>query len=293
MPVFPFGRGVVLSVVRNKVMLTKEERALLEGVFADGKLRELTLQKAGTIALQTKLRLRAVEWFALDSGICPSRYRRNIGAFGVGGQKRLLESKVVIVGLGGLGGCLLEELARAGVGQIVAVDPDVFDETNLNRQLLASEETVGRKKVDEAESRSKKVNRAVAFTGFAVSLEQVAEAVWRDADLVFDCLDNIEGRFGLEERCSSADVALVHGAVAGWYGEVGVVWPGSGMLKKVYKGQGRGIEEDVGAVGFTAATAASLMAAKGVGILTGKITGKEQKMLYFDLLEDEWQTIEF
>ena len=274
-------------------MLTKEERALLERVFAEKRSGELRLQEAQSIASQTKLPLRAIDWFALDSGICPSRYRRNIGAFGIAGQKRLLESKVVIVGLGGLGGCLLEELARAGVGQIVAVDPDVFDETNLNRQLLACEETMGRRKVNEAESRLKKVNSAVAFTGFAVSLDRLAEEVWRDADLVFDCLDNIEGRFGLEERCSAADVALVHGAVAGWYGEVGVVWPGSGMLKKVYKGQRRGIEEDVGAVGFAAATAASLMAAKGVGILTGKITGKEQKMLYFDLLEDEWQTIEF
>ncbi len=274
-------------------MVTKEERGLLKRVFPEKRSGELALQKAATIASRTKLPLRAVEWFALDTGICPSRYQRNIGAFGIEGQKRLLESKIVIVGLGGLGGCLLEELARAGVGEITAVDPDVFDETNLNRQLLATEEMVGAKKVDEAESRLKKVNRAVAFTGFSVSLEQVAESVWRDADLVFDCLDNIEGRFVLEERCSAADVALVHGAVAAWYGEVGVVWPGSGMLKKVYKGQGRGIEEDVGAVGFTAATAASLMAAKGAAILTGKITAKEQKMLYFDLLEDEWQTIEF
>jgi len=274
-------------------MLTEKQKSILEQVFAAEGAKELTLKEAGKIAAEAKTPLKAVEWFALQKGILPCRYQRNIGSLGIKGQSKLLESKVIVVGLGGLGGFLVEELARAGVGRITTVDGDVFDESNLNRQMLADEENLGGKKAAEAEKRIKKVNRAVEFVGFAELLDKVAEEIWRNADLVFDCLDNIEDRLKLEQKCSAADVAFVHGAIAGWYGEVGVVWPGSGALEKIYKSQRKGLEQELGTPAFTAATAASLMAAEGVKILTGKKTGREQKVLLFDLLENEWQSVTF
>lgn len=274
-------------------MLTEEQKALLDRAFRKHSSHELTLQQAHKIATQTNLPLRAVEWFALQKAIVPCRYQRHIGSLGIAGQKKLLESKAVLVGLGGLGGYVLEELARAGLGRIVGIDPDEFEETNLNRQLLARQDNLGRKKVDEAGDRLRKVNKAVQFLGYATSLEQLADEIWRDADLVFDCLDNIKDRLTLAKKCSTANVPLVHGAIAGWYGQVAVVWPGTAMLERIYKDQRKGIEQSLGNPPFTAATAASIMVAEAIKILTGKTAGKENEMLFFDLLENEWQTLTF
>lgn len=274
-------------------MLTEKERELLEQVFVNGGPKKLSLQRTGEIAKQATVSVRAVEWFALDKGVVPGRYQRNIGSLGIEGQKKLLESKVVVVGLGGLGGQVVEELTRVGVGRIVGVDKDVFEESNLNRQLFAEESNLGKEKAAEVKGRIERINRAVEFEGLTVSLEELGDEVWCDAGLVFDCLDNIEDRLVLAKRCSMANVPLVHGAIAGWYGEVGVIWPGTEMLEKIYRSQKSGIEQDIGTPPFTAAVAASLMVAKGIRILTGKNVRKERKMLFFDLLEDEWQRIVF
>jgi len=274
-------------------MLTEEEKALLERVFAAEGIKELTTRQTEKIASQTKIAQALVEQFALSKGIKPLRYQRNIGVFGRAGQSSLLGKTVVIVGLGGLGGHVLEQTARAGVGHIIGIDPDVFEETNLNRQLLCSHATLGCKKVSQAETHLKKINPAVEFTGHPLQLDRIAPDLWQGADLVFDCLDNIEDRLALAGRCSKADVPLVHGAVAGWYGQVGVIWPGAGTLEKIYSRQQRGIEQRLGTPPFTAAVVASLMVAKGIRLLLGRCDRKENRLLFFDLLEDDWQTVDF
>lgn len=255
--------------------------------------KELTLRRAEAIAAETNVPLRAVEWAALDSGIIPLRYQRHMGCVSVAGQKKLLESTVTVIGLGGLGGHVVEQLARAGVGRIIGVDPDVFDETNLNRQLLSSPGNLGEKKTDQARERLESVNRAVEFTAHAVPLADLSADVFQQADLAVDCLDNIENRLALAEACSRAKIPLVHGAIAGWYGQVGVIWPGSGMLERVlHKRQGRGIEQGLGNPPFTAAVAASLMAAEVVKVLTRSDEPRRQALLFFDLLANEWQTLD-
>jgi molybdopterin/thiamine biosynthesis adenylyltransferase len=273
-------------------MLTENDKALLERAFAGEASKELSVEQADGIAARTKIGLRMVEAFALEKGIVPCRYQRNVGSIGVEGQRELLGKKVIIVGLGGLGGYVLEELARAGVGQITGVDPDVFDETNLNRQLLCEEGNLGKEKVSEAQKRLRKINKAVELEGFAVPLDKLTDEIWRDADLVFDCLDNIEDRLKLVNKCSAANVPLVHGAIAGWYGQVGVVRPGAEMLAKIYKSH-KGVEENTGTPPFTAAVAASVMAAKGIKLLTRPDPTRKEELLLFDLLEDDWQKVTF
>ncbi|MHC4640667.1 MAG: HesA/MoeB/ThiF family protein [Planctomycetota bacterium] len=273
------------------MILTNREKILLDQAFAGIDSKELTLQQTEKISAQTRIPLREIEWFALDHGFLPLRYQRHIGSLGIEGQMKLLESRVIVVGLGGLGGYVVEELARAGLGQIVGVDPDVFEESNLNRQLLSEEGNLGMKKAEQTSARLTKVNKAVEFTGYSASFEKVPEEIWNHADLVFDCLDNIEDRLILAKRCSTANIVLVHGAIGGWYGEVALVWPGTGMLEKIYQRRGQGIERDLGNPSFTAAVAASLMVAEGVKILIKKDLEKESKVLFFDLLEGEWQYI--
>ena len=272
-------------------MISSEEEKLLEPYFAECEDSEIALQQAESISSETGICLRKVEWFAIKKGFAPRRYLRNMGTFSYSGQLKLLESTVVLVGLGGLGGQLIEQLGRAGVGEIIAVDPDVFDETNLNRQLLSNETNLGKEKTNEAKERLGKINKAVEFTGFRCRLNELPDEVWKKADLVFDCLDNIDDRLVLAQKCSESNCPLVHGAIAGWYGEVGVVWPGSEMLAKHYQGQHEGLEKELGTPPFTAAVAANLMGAKGCQILMGKHQSEQSTIHFFDLLEDDWENI--
>jgi len=272
-------------------MISAEEERLLEPYFAGCKASDITMEQVESISAQTRICLRKVEWFAIKKGIAPQRYLRNLGTFSCKGQLNLLESTVVLVGLGGLGGQLVEQLGRAGVGKIIAVDPEVFDETNLNRQLLSNMTNVGRGKTNEAKERLEKINKAVEFIGFQCRFDQLQDDIWEKADMVFDCLDNIDDRLVLAQKCSASNCPLVHGAIAGWYGEVGVFWPGSEMLQKHYKGRHEGLEKELGTPPFTAAAAASLMAAKGCQILMGKYKSEQSTMHFFDLLEDDWENI--
>jgi len=272
-------------------MLTDAERKRLDTYFSPQTGRELTLRRAERIAAETNTSLRAVQWFALQKGIVPACYQRNVGTVGIEGQSRLLESRALVVGLGGLAGHVVEQLARVGVGRIVGVDPDVFEETNLNRQPLCRTNNLGCSKVHEARQRLLQVNPAVEFTGHSLPLQRLPEAAYGAADVVFDCLDNVRDRLALAGKCSQADVPLVHGAIAGWYGQVGVIWPGTAMLGRIYQPQSKGIEQDLGNPAFTAALAAGLMVAEGVKLLTAKRPDRQARLLFFDLQENEYHTI--
>ena len=111
------------------------------------------------------LGLAEVEQHALEAALLPGRYRRNRETVSSADQLTLFRSRVAVVGCGGLGGYLVEQLARLGVGTLVLLDPDVFEEHNLNRQLLSSPEHLGRAKVDVAAER---VAAIKARTGKAV-----------------------------------------------------------------------------------------------------------------------------
>ncbi|MGB9826199.1 MAG: ThiF family adenylyltransferase, partial [Desulfofundulus sp.] len=121
------------------------------------------LPQAAEMELAKELNMprREIQITALESGIVPGRYLRNMGTVGVAGQLRLLSSTVAVVGCGGLGGLVVELLARMGVGRLVLVDGDVFDDNNLNRQVLCTEADLGKPKVMAAYERALAVNAAV------------------------------------------------------------------------------------------------------------------------------------
>lgn len=95
------------------------------------------------------------------------RYLRN-GIFSSQDMSKLKDKKVCIVGAGGLGGYILEMLARVGIGSITIIDGDVFDETNLNRQILSTSESLGKSKVQIAKERMDQVNPHVSVNGIKI-----------------------------------------------------------------------------------------------------------------------------
>jgi molybdopterin-synthase adenylyltransferase len=220
------------------------------------------------------------------------RYVRNLGTIGADGQRKLLDSSAAIVGLGGLGGHVLESLARVGVGRIVGIDPDTFEASNLNRQLLARTDNLGRRKVDEAAARLKQINPGVAFTGHASPVEEVGDEILADCAIIFDCLDTIPARRELARRCAALGLTLIHGAIAGWSGQIAVCRPGSSVLGKLYPGEKHGIEPRLGSLPFTAAVAAHVMVARAVTVLLEQESPESNTILFFDLQANEWQTVE-
>lgn len=221
----------------------------------------------------------------------PGRYERHVGSVTLAGQQVLLGARVMIVGLGGLGGSVLEALVRIGVGQIVGVDPDVFDESNLNRQLLCTMDVLGESKAVVAARRVAAVNPDVEFVGHAMKFEALGDSEFSACDVVVDCLDSFPARRELATRCDAADVMLVHGAIAGWCGQVGLCPPGSGAMD-IFSASGvHGVETETGNLPMTVGVAANLMAAKTVQQILTPAESPQPELVFFDLQSNDWETI--
>jgi molybdopterin/thiamine biosynthesis adenylyltransferase len=230
--------------------------------------------------------LAAVEEAALACGILPARYRRNRETLSVQEQLRLFRSRVAVVGCGGLGGYLVEQLARLGVGRIVAVDPDVFEEHNLNRQLLSSPAALGRPKVELAAERVASVNPAVTVEPHRAALSaDNGRALLDGCDVVLDGLDSVAVRRALAGLCRALGVPLVHGAIAGWYGQVAVQLPGDDLAPLLRdSATGKGVERTLGNPAFTPAVVASLQVAEASKVLLARGDLLAGRTLFVDLL---------
>ena len=221
------------------------------------------------------------------------RYLRNHDAISEAEQAILAQKRVLVVGCGGLGGYVIECLARIGVGYLRVVDGDVFDETNLNRQLLSSNMNLGRPKTLAAQQRVMAVNPLVEVEAFQTLLtDENAVQLLEGCDVAVDALDNIPSRLVLQQAARSAGIPLVHGAVAGWIGQVCVVQPGQDLLNSLYPASTdtQGEEQETGTLSFTAALTASWQAAETVKLLLGK-PGLDGEILELDLLNSSFVKI--
>lgn len=220
------------------------------------------------------------------------RYERNYKTISHDDQKKLADSTVAIVGCGGLGGTMAEELTRLGVGRLILVDGDVFEESNLNRQLFSTEYNIGEKKILGAEKRLKAVNSEVKLTLFDKWFkEENAHEMFKDANLVLDALDSINRRVELERACNNLNIPLVYAGIAGWFGMLGVSMPGDYSVSKVFKDdeKEKGVEKEWGNPAFTPWVLSSLTVAEAVKILVGRESTLRHSWLQVDLLYMEFE----
>lgn len=229
-----------------------------------------------------------VEGVALSLGLTPLRYQRNQQTIPVQDQLRLFRSRVAVIGCGGLGGYVIEELARLGVGTLVAIDPDVFQEHNLNRQLLSTTSALGRAKVELAAERVAEINPATTLLPVQAPYapEDAAELLG-GAQVVVDALDSIPTRLALAKSCAEMQIPLVHGAIAGWYGHVCTQLPGDRSIERLYgrSAQQRGVEQRLGNPSFTPAVVASLESAEVCKLLLGIGAALRGRCLVINLLD--------
>ena len=155
------------------------------------------------------------------------RYERQISIFGAEGQAKLKEAKVFIAGAGGLGSSISIYLAVAGVGKLRMVDNDIVALENLNRQILHWDNDIGKKKLESAAEKLKKMNPAVdvEFISATINEGNGAELVG-DCDVIVDAMDNFAARYVLNKTALLREIPFFHGAVHGFYGQATTIIPG-------------------------------------------------------------------
>lgn len=231
-----------------------------------------------------------VEQQGLGQGIIPERYVRNMDAIDVEEQRTLLQSRIAMVGLGGLGGHLLELLARTGIGTIVAADGDAFEASNLNRQLLATSNTLHQTKASAAQERCRIINPATRLHVYDTYLDEAGMLEMTvGADIVVDALGELAPRRLLSRVCRKQNLPLVAGALAGWSGYVALIRPG-GTHPVEFMGGDDSAEKKLGCPGPTVAFVASLMAAEVINTLVGRPT-LDGRMLALDLRRMQFETV--
>lgn len=195
-------------------------------------------RQAFEIASEYRCRVYDIYLELLGMGICPYRYLRNREALSLQDQLTLARSCVSVVGAGGLGGHVILLLARLGVGHLIVVDRDIFDETNLNRQALCNEKTLGKSKAEEAAAAVGSINPGVLVTSYPIQLDSSnAEGMLTGSDAVVDALDNVPDRLMLETAVKKLGLPLVHGALAGFEGQLMTIFPDDPGMNLLYKGE--------------------------------------------------------
>jgi len=267
-------------------------RSMSEEVMdpARRRVRVLTDARAAEMVKERDCTLHDIYTAALDADICPYRYLRNRETFSMKDQRVLFRSRVALVGAGGLGGHVILLLARAGIGELVVVDPDRFDETNLNRQALCSVGSLGRTKAGEAARQVGEVNPAVRMVPHEVRMTAAnAPELIAGSAVVVDALDNVPDRFVLEEAARSVEIPLVHGALAGLEGQLMTVFPEDAGLTQLYgKGSGRAHspsspEAVLGVPAFMPSLLGTLQAMEVIKIILNRHGVYRNKMLQVDL----------
>lgn len=258
--------------------------------------RTLSLEARDSLSAEFKTLKRDVEIAALNLEVWPRRYLRNAGSLGTAGQKKLLQSRALLIGTGGLGGTIAQLLARMGLGCLVIADGDVFSEENLNRQAFSSEQNVGLSKVQVVQSEILKINAATEVETFGgyIKDEDLASLL-TGADVAIDALDNMPSRFMLEKGCKEAGVPLVHGAVAGFSGQVMVIYPEDIGFTAIYGGgktlPEKGIEVELGNLAGIVSAVASLQVQEAIKIITGLGRPLRSRLLFLDSLSGSAEII--
>lgn len=229
-----------------------------------------------------------VERAALENDILPERYIRNRKIISTEDQIRILGATVSVVGLGGLGGTLVEILARGGVGTLRLIDGDYFEESNLNRQVLSTVEDIGKSKAEVAGKRICQINPSTEISVHDIVMdEQNVPELIRGSDIVVDCLDTVDARFVLETAAKSLGIPLVSAAIGGETGHVTTIFPEDPGLKLVYgpreKADGKGMVYALGTPPHAVSLISSLESAEVLKVLLGQPGVLKNQLLIVDL----------
>ncbi len=205
------------------------------------------------------------------------RYNRQIILPGIGneGQIKLIQTNVLVVGAGGLGCPIIQYLTAAGIGKIGIIDADEVNISNLQRQILYTEEEIGLSKAELSASKMKKLNSNVSFKVYKQFLtEENAESIIDEYDIIVGATDNFESRYLIDKYSLRLGKPFVHGSISDFEGRFSVFnYQGSPSYKDVFPTPPSSINKTVvGVIGALPGIIGSYMALEviKIAVKTGK-----------------------
>ncbi len=232
-----------------------------------------------------------------------ARYSRHliIPDFGVNGQKRLKNARVLVIGAGGLGSPALLYLAAAGVGTLGIVEFDAVDESNLQRQIIHGQSDIGRSKAHSARDSIREINPLVGVELYEMRLERDnAVDLFRRYDLILDGTDNFATRYLVNDAAVLAGKPYVWGSIYRFEGQVSVFWekapdgrglnyrdlypepPPHGMVPSCAEG---------GVLGILCASIASIMGTEAIKLIVGIGDPLLGRLMVYDALDMTYRTV--
>ncbi len=231
------------------------------------------------------------------------RYARHLVLHEIGGagQNKLLDSHVVLIGMGGIGCPALQYLAAAGVGTISLIDDDIVSLSNLQRQILYSAEDIGKSKVETAVQAAHKINPDVKVIPYHMRItetHQQSAPFLEDAHVVIDGTDNFHTRLIINTLCHDARIPLVSAAIGQFHGQIGTYygWQDDAPCYRCFVGDAHDPDDcdncaEQGVLGAMVGLMGNFAAMEAIRVLTGFGQNQVGTLQIFDGLKPAMRTI--
>jgi molybdopterin-synthase adenylyltransferase len=228
----------------------------------------------------------------MRNGPRSSRYARQLSIIGEEGQERLKAARILIAGAGGLGSGAALYLAAAGVGHLDIMDYDSVSESDLNRQILYGEASLGRFKAREAEKRLRQIDSKISVCPLVIAITaENALGLMKDVDVVLDCLDNWKSRHILHRAAWACGVPVVHAAVYGMNGHITTIHsPDTPCLDCLFPHSDE--ENPPPVLGPICGLMGSLQALEAIRLLTGKPSVSSGRLVLVDTSSFEFENVD-
>lgn len=218
------------------------------------------------------------------------RYSRNILLIKDAGQTKLLKSKVLICGCGGLGSTVIMNLAGSGVGTIGLIDDDVVEVSNLNRQFI--HKNIGEDKVTSAKKRILEYNPEITVNTYKIRLdENNYQSIVKDYDIIIDCFDSYKSKFLLNDIAVETGKTLIHGGVTEYFGQVTVIKPSTPCLRCIFPDIDLGKEVPKGILSPVVSTVASIQSMEAVKQILNTGEPLEGLLLTYNALTNDFKKL--
>ena len=216
-------------------------------------------------------------------------FEKNMDFFTLSQDEKIRQTKVAVIGAGALGQMAAHQLVRSGFEQLILVDGDVLEYSNFNRQLYALYSTLNQSKTEVLKRQLLDIHPQIDIKSYETFLdEKNGKELISGADIVVDCVDDIETKVYLEKLADELNIPLVHGAVEGWYGQVTTVLPGDRVLEQLYMHRKK---QQVSALMPTVSAVAALQVGEVLKLATGKGELLHRNVMFVDMLNSDFSWI--
>ena len=212
-----------------------------------------------------------------------SQFSQNMGILTEKEVLKLQSLNVLVVGLGGLGGNVVNGLIRLGITSFALIDFDTFDTSNLNRQLFSNHDTIGMHKCDVVKKEITKIYPKCKVKTYIERVQSIPLESFESIDYIIDAVDNLGSKKYIATLGKELNIPVLHGACAGWYGQVGWIMPGCNLIEELYLDSANGLEKELLNPSFTPSVIAGYMVSEFVKLIKKSDIVIMNELLLIDL----------